>query len=273
MRFRLTLSTSSVRGITIPLNYQYPLSAWIYKTIHSGDHAFAGFLHEKGFETGGKSFKLFTFSMLDIPHGKFTIQGDRLHITASEISLDISFLVPQAMQHFISGLFNNQRFRLGDHNSQADFLVSHVEMLAPPSFTEKMKFKTLSPLLVSHHIEGVRTAAYLRPGHDEYERLFFDNLTAKFAAALQAGLHVNKLDADVAPETMQLKLTTDPKTKGILIKADTPQQTKIIGYLFEFEITAPPLLIYTGYYAGFGEKNSLGLGCCAPLSPQHHTST
>jgi len=44
MRFRITLNAQD-RYAVIPINYQYPLSATIYKIIHQADAAYAAFLH------------------------------------------------------------------------------------------------------------------------------------------------------------------------------------------------------------------------------------
>ncbi|PIY05025.1 MAG: hypothetical protein COZ21_04960, partial [Bacteroidetes bacterium CG_4_10_14_3_um_filter_31_20] len=43
--------------------------------------------------------------------------------------------------------------------------------------------------------------------------------------------------------------------------ANTPEETFLKGFLFDFKITAPHELIKIGYYAGFGKANSLGFGC------------
>ncbi|MBD0280088.1 MAG: CRISPR-associated endoribonuclease Cas6, partial [Flavisolibacter sp.] len=63
MRLKLTLHTNE-KGALLPFNYQYPLSAAIYKIIQTADHEFAAFLHDQGYGEGHKSFKLFTFSDL-----------------------------------------------------------------------------------------------------------------------------------------------------------------------------------------------------------------
>jgi CRISPR/Cas system endoribonuclease Cas6 (RAMP superfamily) len=44
MRFKLLLHTS--KGSLLPFNYQYPLSAAIYKIIQRADREFALFLHD-----------------------------------------------------------------------------------------------------------------------------------------------------------------------------------------------------------------------------------
>ncbi len=40
-------------GNTLPINYQYALSSWIYKVIASADEQYSAFLHEKGFSRMG----------------------------------------------------------------------------------------------------------------------------------------------------------------------------------------------------------------------------
>lgn len=77
MRFKLTLHLFKP-GAILPINYHYPVSAWIYSRICSADIAFAEWLHENGYSLDSKHFKLFTFSELYLP--KFERDGDRLKI-------------------------------------------------------------------------------------------------------------------------------------------------------------------------------------------------
>ncbi|MGB4204966.1 MAG: hypothetical protein WBJ84_05020 [Bacteroidales bacterium] len=107
MRILLELELQNSDKNILPVNYQYPISAWIYKTIHEGDHKFAEFLHNKGFEAGSKSFKFFTFSMLGFDKGGYSINGDRLSILNKKARLELSFLIPDALQYFVKGLFQN----------------------------------------------------------------------------------------------------------------------------------------------------------------------
>ncbi len=68
MKFKLLLRCTQPQN-TIPLNYQYPLSAAIYKILNRADAAYAQFLHDTGYRKTDslKSFKLFTFSDLNVP--------------------------------------------------------------------------------------------------------------------------------------------------------------------------------------------------------------
>lgn len=65
MRFKLTLNRATKQRM-LPMDYQYYISAWIYKVIGKADKEFARFLHDKGY--GGsesKLYKLFCFSRLN----------------------------------------------------------------------------------------------------------------------------------------------------------------------------------------------------------------
>lgn len=259
MRLKIELEIAQANRRTLPLNYQYAFSAWIYKVIHEVDHNFAAFLHGKGFAAGTKAYKFFTFSMLRFNRGDFRILGDRLVIMGDTAWIELSFLVPDAIQHFITGIFRNQHFTIGDKNSNAVFTVKSVEALPLPVFGARMNFTTISPMMISQNVIGSRNAQYLAPANDDFERIFFDNLVRKYVAAAGAGLI--ECQGYDQQHDYRLEILSEPKKKGITIKADTPMQTKVIGYLFDFRITAPPELIKLGYLAGFGEKNSLGMGC------------
>jgi CRISPR-associated endoribonuclease Cas6 len=259
MRFKITFRTEdkSLRNI-IPLSYQYELSAWIYSIIQSGNPLFARWLHEKGYILNGKSFKLFTFSRLQIPRNQFQISEDRLIVKRGDVAFYISFLLENAAEPFIMGLFRNQEMILGDRISKAAFMVNTVERLSDPIFKDTMSFSTLSPIVINK-FDG-KNGIFLKPDHPEYENLFFQNMVRKYVA--MTVIHGDNKDPDTSDSAItRFELLNEPKSKLVVIKAGTAQETKIRGYMFEFKLTAPATLIRTGYYAGFGEKNSLGFGC------------
>lgn len=243
----------------LPINYQYEVSAWIYHTLHFGDAAFAEWLHNKGYNTGNRSFKLFTFSNLMAQ--RFKVMQDRLRILSDQATLYLTFRIDEAMQHFVQGLFQQQRLRIGDRKSQADFEVSRIEMLPEPEFSTKMTFRCLSPMCVSKPVErnGKLQSWYLAPDHPEYAERLFENLLMRYQAVSP---NTEKPDTDSLKHT-SFTLKSSARSRLIKIKADTPQETRIRGYLFDFECQAPAELLKFGYEAGFGEKGSLGFGCVA----------
>lgn len=256
MRFKLNLSLINRKQNILPVNYQYELSAWIYKMINQSDPLFGEWLHNKGFSDDKKQFKLFTFSNLNVRHREIT--GDRLLIKSDPVELIISTLPEETMQHFVSGVFRDRKFTLGDKISNVGFRIDSVEVLPAPDFTNEMTFRSLSPVFVSSKVEGRRYAQYLSPNDEGYLPLIINNLKEKLR--IFTGLAYPPDDQE-----NHLELLSPPKQKGIAIKVDTPQASKLVGYHYNFKIKADIALLRMGYYCGFGEKNSLGFGCCENL--------
>lgn len=112
MRFRLRLNR--VGGERhLPLNYQYELSAAIYKIIDRADSSFSEFLHSKGYTAFGKQFRLFTFSRLGFEGYKIIHEAARIEHYGREAWFEISFLVDRAAEEFIRGLFLPKRSAWG----------------------------------------------------------------------------------------------------------------------------------------------------------------
>lgn len=252
MRFKLSLELTDKKQNMLPLNYQYELSAWIYQVLHHGSPDFSKWLHDHGFLNARKQFRLFTFSNLAIPERK--VMDDRLEILSGMASMVISMLPVETIRNFITGIFRDQLFTLGDRISQVPFRVVAVEAMPEPAFRDTMTFTALSPLLISFKTPEDRYARYLSPSDPEYSILFFRNLKEKQIAFTGKPCDFDEKEGNFKP-------LSEFRKKGILIKAGTPMQSKLIGYRYEFRITAPLELIRLGYYTGFGEKNSMGFGC------------
>ena len=253
MRFELTLTLANRHQNVLPLNYQYELSSLIYKTINQSNPQFAAWLHDKGYSDNTKQFRLFTFSNFNVRDRE--IIDDRLIIKSEVVKLIFSTLPEETLQHFVTGLFMDREFTIGDRLSKVGFRVTSIEALRPPVFKDEMYFKTLSPIFVSQKIEGRKQARHLPPNEHGYIQLIINNLKEKLR--IYTGI-ASTLDVQEA----SLELLSSPKQKGIVIKANTPQATKLISYHYNFKIKADPELLRIGFYTGFGEKGSQGFGCC-----------
>jgi CRISPR-associated endoribonuclease Cas6 len=251
MELRLTLSVCG--GDTLPVNYQYPISSWIYRVISQADAGYAEFLHQGGFRHDWRHFKMFTFSQLDAR--PYRVFGNRMRLLGKEVSLTLRFAVDSSMEHFLTGLFLKQQLTLGDRYNRVDLEVTRVEAVAPPVFQETMSYRCLSPICVSR-TRSDRTTEYLSPEAPDYGELLVRNLVHKSAALVTEG---DTISGDF-PE-FKFRLLNTPRKKGIHVKDYTDAHTQVIGYLFHFELTAPVELHEMGYDAGFGEKNSMGFGC------------
>src|SRR5690554_5850875 len=129
MKFKITLTKKDSLHTVIPLNYQYAMSAAIYKILARGDKDYARFLHEKGY---GKGFKLFTFSQLNVPFKIEGAQKDRMRLIGNEAHFQIAFHLPEAMENFVKGLFQNEQIDIADKKSKGSFKVKSVESLPNP---------------------------------------------------------------------------------------------------------------------------------------------
>lgn len=255
MQFKLTLRCLDELAV-LPINYQYELSAWIYKIIQHADAGYADFLHRCGHTSGRKNFKLFCFSHLHVPRRR--IEGDRLHIESREVSLVIGFYVDRTAEEFVRGLFSEQQFRLGDRRSQVRFQVQTVEVLplALPADNRPVRVRLRSPLVVGRKNEYGHDD-YLSPDHPDFAALLFLNLLEKYRAAT----------GNAPPPYWDAgrfgfrPVGPPPKSKLVVIKVDTPAQTKVKGYVFDFELEAPRELVEIGLLAGFGRMNGEGFGC------------
>ena len=250
MRFKLHLNIDkSKTGELLPASYQYELSAFIYRTIARGDSDFATWLHSNGFQLEDRKFKLFTFSQLELPRWK--MEGDRLRVISDSLTLTLSFLPERSTEEFIKGVFSEQAFTLGDKKSKISLIVRQIESLPAPQYREVMEFQTLSPMCLSRRNEEGRID-YLSPAHEAAGEIILNNLLRKYEAFFgkpYAGT------ADFAFEPL-----SEPRSKLITIKANTPQQSKIRGFMCRFRLKAPAELMRIAYEAGVGEKNSTGFG-------------
>ncbi len=261
MRFKITFQLESKPQL-LPINYKYPFSSWIYRTLNLANQEFTKLLHEQGYQLEtGKQFKLFTFSDLQIPQGKWKIIGDRIKIWPTSVSMVIAFMLPEQIQTFVSGLFMNQTVKIGDEISQVKMRVQNIEAIKQNiSKEETLSFKWLSPLFLAKTDAEEKYPKHISPMHPEYEQIFVNNLVDKYFAYCNAS---NQEPAAINSKDISFKTLQDnPKSTKQTIKAFKKEQTEIRAFKFNFELTAPTELIEIGLNAGFGAANAMGFGCC-----------
>ncbi len=255
MRFRLILEVNKQAfGNKLPINYQYEQSSAIYKILSRGDAAYATWLHENGFQSGnGKQFKLFTFSRFKIEQRRILEKEKRIQILSDTIEWQISFLPEKSTQRFIQGLFSNQVFEIGDKKSAVQFIIRSVEVMPPPKFSKEMIFSTMSPICIKFRREDGKTD-YLLPTDVRSSYLIFNGLLDRYRSFYGKSLDCNADDCS-------LQVLNEPKPVLLTIKAGTPEETKIKGYMFRFKVNAPIELMQLIYESGGGSLCAQGFGC------------
>ena len=257
MKFRVKLSSIS-ESLVIPVNYQYPLSAALYRIIAKGDEEYGFFLHEKGY---GKGFKLFSFSQLKVP---FKIQGDRLQLLSNEVEFMVSFHIPEAMENFVKGLFQSETIDIADKKSKVRFKVKSVESV--PNSLQTFKDREIISLqlnLLSPVVAGIPNEKgnydFLSPDDPRFSESLIFNWRSKIAACYDKTL------AETAILLVEVLRTKYPfKSRLITIKADKEEETKIRGWMnFRLKVTGERRFVELLVNAGVGVYNSMGCGCMA----------
>lgn len=257
MRFRLKLFAINFPA-TLPLNYQYPMSAVIYKILQHADAEYASFLHDTGYKQSGsslKTFKLFTFSDIKTP---FQIQGDRMRMLAPEAEVIVSFHLPQAAETFIKGLFMNQEMEIADSKSRARFKISQVESIPNGLCKEPLQEVVLQPLspMISSKLNEKGHYDYLAPEHPDFVPQLLFNWKSKYQTLYE---NVEAAFADAGMEVLFYK--NPPKSRLITIKAGTTEQTKIRGYVnFQLKVKGSLEALELLLNSGVGVYNSQGMG-------------
>lgn len=259
MRLRLTLLADN--GALLPFNYQYPLSAAVYKIIQRADRDFAAFLHNRGYGEGQKSFKLFTFSDIRTP---FLRRGDRMQLTTGEAELTVCFYLPVAAEHFIRGLFMHQQLEIADRTSRTVLTVAGVESL-PSSISGNgpTVLQPLSPLVVGRKNERGHYD-YRSPEDADFGECLYYNWMEKCAAV---GLPVATGNEEPEVSIDILFYNHPPQQRLITIKGGTEAETRIRGYTkFRLEVRAPQEMLEMALGAGLGLHNAQGMGCVEILN-------
>ncbi|MGK7397632.1 MAG: CRISPR-associated endoribonuclease Cas6 [Candidatus Cyclobacteriaceae bacterium M3_2C_046] len=256
MRFKLVLQRSTP-GRFIPLNYQYAISSWIYRRIELADPDYSHFLHGQGYANQNRKYKLFTFGPLETY--PYQIRQDRMEMKSDFASIVFSFVADQAAENFIKGIFTNQVMQVKDPVGGVTFEIIRVETLPREEFKQVMTYQLKTPLCISHKGVDDKHPQYLSPDHPQFADILLNNLVRKFAAlqTAQAGGIMPQPDNEFK---LDFKLQSRVKEKLLLIKSYTDHETRVKGYQFRFQLQAPVELQELGYYAGFGEKNSMGMG-------------
>lgn len=257
MRLKFNLRTNSNY---IAANFYYQLSATIYKLLGFGSPEFSKFLHDKGYRLiSGKTYKLFTFSMM---FRKVAPVDNKFRFISRDAELYVSSPnVDDFIKNFFVGSVWQSYIRLGSEHHYAHFDIIKTENLPPPEFSSKMKFKLISPMVVSKPVEqnGKISTYFLRPeDEEEANRILNQNLINKYHIFYNEDLtgkaevkfrwdwdYINKKDR------VTKKITLDPNGAGA---------NDVIGIVAPFYIEGDPRLIEIGYEAGFGNKNSMGFG-------------
>lgn len=237
----LFITLSSQPGLELPIHYNHILQGVVYSAI---DPRLAGFLHDEGYVSGNRNFKLFTMSRL---MGKWDMnQINKLIRFGGDIRLVISSPVIEFCQSLANTLLINGQVFFGT----AAVPVREIAVKQLTVKGEKAILRTLSPIVVYSTMiraDGRKYTCYFQPGEPEYDQMVENNLRKKYQA----------LYGSEAPAgEVRVKNLGQLKMNIINYK-----NTIIKGYSGRIVLTGPQALLQMAVDAGVGSKNSQGFGC------------
>ena len=252
MRFKLILSVKAESfGNILPVSYQYELSAAVYRRFRENMEPYLHWLSSNGFPpVDDCRNRLFSFSNLYIPRIK--VENDRLYILVKKIQMWISFLPGRGTRELVEKLFLGTTFVLGDKLSRVELTVDEIVECPVPEFGRETEYLALSPI-VFMMARSNRSMEYIGPENPDYADCFHRTVLEKYEKIFGRPFDGNS--------DFSFQLLSEPKRKGIFMMRFTPEESKVIGYMYKFRLSMDPILHRILYDTGAGEKVNLGFGC------------
>jgi len=233
----------------IPIHYNYLVQSAIYAAL---PEEVAARLHDEGFKSGKRSFKMFAFSRL---LGKFTLDRAAGTIAFPE---GASLVISSPDTGFFLSLINNLLTKSYVRFGQSIFYVEEVRFEEQLAGGEVLNVRTLSPVVAYSTLlrpEGGKYTCYYQPGEREFDKLVAANLAKKYEAF--HGCRGPEGEVRVRPlDRPRLHVTS---YKGTVVK----------GYTCRLKLSGPRDLLQMALDAGLGGKGSQGYGCVEKIPSEH----
>jgi len=223
----------------IPWSYRSDLTRLIYRLIGLSDRNYASWLHDEGYEKGGKVYRLFVYSDLQFPPREVSSIGlkGKGCIVWQLGSPDERFIKAVADGVKLQG---NKLDIFGSTFDVLDILQTQL-----PKTKENPTFRTISPVVVSIQEGKGTTPTYLNPEDQRFTQALERNLLSKWEA-------YNKKSIEVGNFGIR---TWEPKSKLI-----PTFNIKVRAWNLKLQMWGSDELMRFAYDAGLGERNSQGFG-------------
>lgn len=236
---RLKILLKSEKGkLKIPFNYNHILSAIIYNKI--ADLEFANKIHSSN------SYKYFTFSQINIH--RFRMLKDGLLSQNGTLDFMISSPDDYLIRSLVEGFLNDLSIDFIGNK----LIIQKVELLPIPEIEDKIRVKTLSPIIsrTKKEVDGKLKIIDLAPG-DYFFKNLENNLINKYK-------EFNKIE-----ETdKKIKIYSEMRrVKSKRISIDTgDKKTFHRAYMMDLILEGDKELLNFAYDSGVGEKSAQGFG-------------
>lgn len=243
---RIMLNLTSDIPLDLPINYQELLVGFIYQNI--SDEQYRHFLHEKGFEYQGRTYKHFAFSRID--GRKKVVRESKRIIFYPPFRLLVTSPLSEFLQSFAKSMLLSENLRIGNYPIR---LLSFETMPEMNELPDTMRVRMLSPLVIYStltHPNGVKYTYYYQPYHEQFSVMVGENLRRRYFS-------LHKDDPDLYKSTFSIQpLHVTPRDKIVT----RFRGTIIEGWMGEYELRGDPRLLHWAYHTCLGGKGSQGFG-------------
>ncbi|MBU5312829.1 CRISPR-associated endoribonuclease Cas6 [Tissierella carlieri] len=237
---QIKIGFSSERDITLPIHYNNIIQAFIYNNI---DDKLAEFLHNRGYISNSRSFKLFTFSRI--------LNRGKKESNKFNFGKRIDFIVSSPLDDFSKSIANFMLQRNDLYLGQNNIKTEQIQIFNSVIDKDEITVDTLSSIVAYSTLlksDGSKYTCYFTPRETDFNRIITENLVKKYNALNNTSL---SLDSSIELIPIGQSRQNIIYYKNIIIK----------GASGKFLIKGDRRLLQMGLDAGFGSKNSQGFGC------------
>lgn len=218
--------------LSLPVAYNHMIQGALYGAWRG---AFPQ-LHDDGFPSGGRAFRMFTFSPLE---GAYRVKERTISFTGP-VRLEVRSPVPAMPEMLAEHLLLEGALQLGSRSLRVVSLDCRDRLLFPDSAEIVMR----APVTLHETLPDGRTR-YFAPTDEVFPLRLAENLASKLEAAAQP------LDPGVA---------CVPRIETLRKRVTSFKGTWISGYTGRFRLACAPETMAFLYYTGLGAGNSQGFG-------------
>lgn len=225
------------RPLSIPINYHHILQSIIYNNMADGAGS-SGFYHDGGYTAGGRSFKLFCFSLL---RGKYSVAGKRITFTDSA---DFQVRSPEVnVIREVAGNVSQRGIYFGrEHIANVSAQLSNQEIES-----SEILVKMISPMTVYTTDPDSGRTWFYDPSDPIFARAIQDNFLRKYKAYY-----------GIWPDS---EIYIEPYKVSDRDKYVTAYKNfYITGWRGYYVLSGERQYLNFLYQAGLGAKNSQGFG-------------
>ncbi|MED0766087.1 CRISPR-associated endoribonuclease Cas6 [Aneurinibacillus thermoaerophilus] len=237
--------------VVLPIHYNHIVQGFIY---HSIDEGLAERLHNQGYVSGGRTFRMFAYSRL-MGHFKINREAGKIVFTDA-IRLVLSSPIVEFCESLATNLLRYHEVRLGNHIVR----VKAIEAKQYQIDENTVQVRTLSPVVAYSTLnrpDGRKYTCYFQPGESDFEHIVRQNIIKK----------AQLLHGDEALFNKSISVTRMGQSRMQIVNY---KGTIVKGYTSTLELKGSHLLLQTALDCGLGSKNAQGFGCIVLVNKKNN---